>query len=444
MRDAPPLRAALYIRVSSEEQAMHGYSLAAQRKTLAEYAQSHHYQVAGYYADEGVSARKRYSKRPAFVRMLDDIRAAKIDIILFVKLDRWFRNIADYYEVQRVLDAHKVQWIATEENYDTTTANGRLSLNIRLSVAQDEADRTSERIKFVFQDKVRRGEVVSGKTPLGYRIENKRLVPDDAAVPVVQALFAHYLETRSIRETCRYALARHSLPYTPAGMKLLLQNERYIGRAHGADGFCKAIVDRETFLSVQSYLAQRAARASPQYPERVYLFSGLLCCAECGGKLAAQTVRGKYAYYRCTKYEKPHGCAHKRRTSELRLESWLLDCLSAQFSAYDGNIDLQKAQLPPVDTPRIQAKMSKLKDLYLNDLIGREEYERDYIALREQLRPPVLQASRPDCPPRLQSPADIYRGFSRPQKKAFWSRIAAKIVIDNDENIRVLSAPGSP
>jgi DNA invertase Pin-like site-specific DNA recombinase len=138
------------------------------------------------------------------MRMLDDVRTGRIDLILFIKLDRWFRNVAEYYEVQRILDEHKVHWIATEEDYDTTTANGRLHLNIKLSIAQDESDRTSERIKFVFESKVKRGEVISGKVPLGYKIENKCMQIDASTAPIVQAsfrstspsaLFVHYGNT---------------------------------------------------------------------------------------------------------------------------------------------------------------------------------------------------------------------------------------------------------
>ena len=159
-------RAALYIRVSTEEQAIHGLSLSAQQETLTRYIQENGLLLAGIYADEGITARKKYRNRVQFMRMLKDVQENKIDLILFIKLDRWFRNIADYYEVQKILDDHHVHWIATEEDYDTTTANGRLHLNIKLSIAQDESDRTSERIKFVFDSKVKRGEVISGKVPL--------------------------------------------------------------------------------------------------------------------------------------------------------------------------------------------------------------------------------------------------------------------------------------
>ena len=86
-------RAALYIRVSSEEQAMHGLSLDAQRATLIEYAKSHDMKIIGIYADEGITARKRYRNRVEFMRMLEAVKKNEIDIILFIKLDRWFRSV---------------------------------------------------------------------------------------------------------------------------------------------------------------------------------------------------------------------------------------------------------------------------------------------------------------------------------------------------------------
>ena len=165
-----------YARVSTEDQAMHGVSLDAQKERLRQFAKENALEVVDLYVDDGISARKRYTRRPEMLRLLSDVQAGKIDVILFIKLDRWFRNIADYYEVQTILDRHRVQWIATEEDYDTTTANGRLSLNIKLAIAQDEADRTSERIRFVFQNMVKEGRVISGSTPKGYRIHDKHVV----------------------------------------------------------------------------------------------------------------------------------------------------------------------------------------------------------------------------------------------------------------------------
>ena len=79
------------------------------------------------------------------MRLLSDVEAGKIDLILFIKLDRLFHNVADYYEVQKILDAHGVHWQTVLEDYETITSSGQFKVNIMLSVAQNEADRTSEK-----------------------------------------------------------------------------------------------------------------------------------------------------------------------------------------------------------------------------------------------------------------------------------------------------------
>ena len=154
-------RTALYIRVSSDEQARHGLSLDEQRETLQQYAKEKGMQVVGIYTDEGCSARKALNRRKALKNLLHDVEQGQIDLILFIKLDRWFRNIADYYRVQDILDKHKVNWLAIQEDYNTLTTSGRLALNIRLSIAQNESDMTADRIKFVFEGKKRRREALT-------------------------------------------------------------------------------------------------------------------------------------------------------------------------------------------------------------------------------------------------------------------------------------------
>lgn len=441
IEDGGVQRAALYIRVSTEEQAMHGLSLAAQRETLTRYVAENGLRLADIYVDEGVTARKKYKNRPAFMRMLRDVEADRIDLILFIKLDRWFRNIADYYEVQKLLDAHHVRWIATEEDYDTTTANGRLHLNIKLSIAQDESDRTSERIKFVFDSKVKRGEVISGKAPLGYRIEEKHLCLDPDTVPIAQDIFSQYLVLRSMRALRQYMMEQYGLVYTYSGIRALLQNERYTGRAHGQDDFCPALIDRQTFSQVQRLIAQRAQRNASLHPERVYLFTGLVYCAECGNRLSAHTV-GKYVYYRCTRYEKLRLCEHKKRTSELVLEDWLVHNLVSQFARHNMDVEAQAARpRKTVDEGKIKRKMEKLKDLYLNDLIDRDAYERDYTALRDELRSAAAAGEAQPKPvdlERLAGALSLYGSLSQQHKKEFWGRVIGKIIITNGDDFFVL------
>lgn len=441
-------RAALYIRVSTEEQAMHGLSLTAQRETLTRYVEDNGLRLVGVYTDEGITARKKYRNRAAFMRMLRDVEAGQIDLILFIKLDRWFRNIADYYEVQKILDEHNVRWIATEEDYDTTTANGRLHLNIKLSIAQDESDRTSERIKFVFDSKVQRGEVISGKVPLGYRIDGRHLAVDPDTADTARDIFRQYIVLRSMRALRQYIMEQYGMVYSYSGLRALLQNERYVGRAHDQDSFCPALIDLETFRQTQTIIAQRAQRNSKLKSDWVYLFTGLVYCAECGNRLSAHTVAQKYIYYRCTRYEKLHLCPHKKRTSELVLEDWLVHNLISEFAAYNQELEARAAQPRKIiDTGKIKRKMDKLKDLYLNDLIDRDAYERDYTALRDELR------MAEDVVEALPSPVDIntvsnalsmYSELSKTGRKEFWAKLLVnhKIVITNDDDFSII--PISP
>ncbi|MFI3202655.1 MAG: recombinase family protein, partial [Eubacteriales bacterium] len=117
-------RIAIYIRVSTEEQHLHGLSLQAQRKALEEYANQMNYTVIDYYADEGISARKPMKYRKELLRLLEDVKNHRIDMILVTKLDRWFRNIKDYNITEEILSAHNCYWKTIYENYDSSTANG--------------------------------------------------------------------------------------------------------------------------------------------------------------------------------------------------------------------------------------------------------------------------------------------------------------------------------
>lgn len=418
-------RAAAYIRVSTEEQALHGLSLQAQQDTLERYVRDNQLRLVGVYADEGITARKKYRNRNEFMRMLEDVKAGKIDIILFIKLDRWFRNVADYYEIQRILDAHNVRWIATEETYDTTTANGRLHLNIKLSIAQDESDRTSERIKFVFKEKRRRGEVTSGKAPFGYLVEDKRLKVDPSTAPLAKELFSKYIAFRSVKALKRWALDTHGFYHTDRGFRLLLQNEKYIGK----DGCCEPIIDEAIFGMVQEIIKERSQRNSGV--KRDYMFTGLVYCEECGGRLSAYRTSSGNIHYRCTRYPNKRPCQHKKQTNERLIEEWLVKNVVDQIKQYNLKLGTEPKK-PQPDTAKIKRKMEKLKDLYINDLIDRDVYERDFSALRAELNVPAEEVKSPIDILAVTKSLSAYHNLHTTEKREFWSKIVQRISINND------------
>lgn len=197
---APVVRAAGYIRVSTAEQALRGLSLEAQEAEIRRWAAEHHVRLENIYVDKGITARKQLHRRAAFMQMMQAVDADQIDLILVMRLDRWFRNVYDYHKMMNEhLIPHGVNWCAVKEDYDTTTTNGRLMINLRLSIAEQECDTDADRIRDVQQNMVAKGRWPFGAAPLGYRIEEKRLVKDPHTQPQVEFFFRHMLANGSLR-----------------------------------------------------------------------------------------------------------------------------------------------------------------------------------------------------------------------------------------------------
>ena len=166
---APVVRAAGYIRVSTAEQALRGLSLEAQEAEIRRWAAEHHVRLENIYVDKGITARKQLHRRAAFMQMMQAVDADQIDLILVMRLDRWFRNVYDYHKMMNEhLIPHGVNWCAVKEDYDTTTTNGRLMINLRLSIAEQECDTDADRIRDVQQNMVAKGRWPFGAAPLGY------------------------------------------------------------------------------------------------------------------------------------------------------------------------------------------------------------------------------------------------------------------------------------
>ena len=129
-------------------------------------------------------------------------------MIVFKCLDRWFRNISEYYKAQSVLDEKGINWECAEEDYDTTTRDGRWKLHIYLMLAQDESDKTSERINYVFEHKIKNKEAITGSQPYGFIVKeidgHKRVVKDENIKNIIIDIFEHFELYNSKRATLHY------------------------------------------------------------------------------------------------------------------------------------------------------------------------------------------------------------------------------------------------
>ena len=396
------MRVALYARVSTADQAEHGLSIDAQIAALDEWAKDQ--TVVDHYTDLGISARSPASKRPELQRMLRDCSLGKIDLICFTKLDRFFRNIKEYYKVEDVLEQHNVAWKAIHEDYETQTAAGRLKVNIMLAVAQDEADRTSERIKAVFERKRQQGIVPTGKVPLGIQIVDGHYAPSPDADKVVD-IFNTYINTRSAQETAK----RFGL--TMQGISYMLRNRTYLDAG---------VVTEAVFNLAQNIKQTRGQRRGRT--DRVYLFSGIIVCPHCGNRLSSAYNNGYNAYRCCRRHD---GLCEGFYVNEKKLEKYCLAQLMPTVKEYNLAVRKQKKKVPDIAT--LKQRRDKLTDLYMDNLISKDKYAEDFKAITDAITE-AENTPRPVNAEEIKTVLSAYEGLSRAGKKAFWSRVLTKIV----------------
>lgn len=440
-----PRRAALYVRVSTEEQAIHGLSIEAQSEALEAWAASHGHIVVGTYIDAGISARKPASKRPELQRLLSDIRSGLCDLIVFTKLDRWFRNISEYYKVQEILEKHHVDWMTIHEDYDTSTASGRLKINIMLSVAQDEADRTSERIKAVYEVKRQKLEPLSGNAPTGYKMDGKRLIKDPSTEAAISGFFRDFLSCGSISRSLQKLGDNYGIKISYQLAGKILSSPAYCGILYGVQGMTPPYITQEQYDKIQT-MRKRTVRKSKQ--NRIYLFSGLIVCGSCGrrmsGKLNANSAN---PLYNCpSHYGKYVGCENSVNYNEKKLALYLLDMLDIKMQ--ETKMAAEKAELAhkgkdyKPEIAAVKRKLSRLKELYLAELIEMSEYQADYMSLTAQLEE-LRQKEQPTKKVNLEALEallsdgwrEAYEEVDREAKQKFWRILIREIRIYPDRHV---------
>ena len=201
-----PVRCAIYTRVSTE----HGLdqefnSLDAQYDAASAYIKSQAHAgwtlIRSRYDDGGYSGGS--TDRPALQKLLEDIRARKIDVIVVYKVDRLTRSLADFAKLVELFDAHGVSFVSVTQQFNTTTSMGRLTLNVLLSFAQFEREVTSERIRDKISASKRKGLWVGGNLPLGYEMKDSKIAIVEEEAELVRSIFRRYLELGSVNELLR-------------------------------------------------------------------------------------------------------------------------------------------------------------------------------------------------------------------------------------------------
>jgi site-specific DNA recombinase len=293
-----PVRCAIYTRVSTE----HGLdqefnSLDAQYEAASAYIKSQAHAgwtlIRARYDDGGYSGGS--TERPDLQRLLDDIRARKIDVIVVYKVDRLTRSLADFAKLVELFDAHSVSFVSVTQQFNTTTSMGRLTLNVLLSFAQFEREVTSERIRDKIAASKRKGLWVGGNLPLGYELKEGKIAIVEEEAELVRSIFRRYLELGSVNELLRdlrerdirtksrllsTGATRGGIPFGRGTLYYLLSNRFYIGEVKYKDeilpGEQPPIMDRGLFETVRQKSLAKWSHRTVLRKKSDQLLTGLL------------------------------------------------------------------------------------------------------------------------------------------------------------------------
>lgn len=309
-------RCAIYCRVSSEEGLDQAFnSIDAQREAGLAFVTAHREEgwisVGSTYEDPGYSGGNM--ERPGLKRLLADIAAGKIDLVVVYKIDRLSRSLADFAKMVELFDKREVTFSSITQPINSSTSMGRLMLNVLLSFAQFERELTGERIRDKISASKRKGIWMGGPVPLGYRVENRALRVDEDAAETVRWIFNTFRKTGSTTEIVKSLsdqgkLSRSGKPFVKQAIYKILHNRVYLGQLHHKGeyfpGEHEALIDQATWDAAHKVInlnrrAQKRGRDS-DIDRHGFILRGLLFTPEGDLYLPMATTKrtGKtYRYY---------------------------------------------------------------------------------------------------------------------------------------------------
>lgn len=396
-------KVAIYVRVSTQEQATEGYSIQEQTERLKKYCEAHDWAVVYVYTDPGFSGSNM--ERPALKKLFTDADQGSFDTVLVYKLDRLSRSQKDtLYIIEDVFLKNGIDFISMNENFDTSTPFGRAMIGILSVFAQLEREQIKERLMMGRVGRAKTGLWNGGsRPPLGYNYENGRLVINEYEAMQVRLVYDLFLngldgEQLSFHAIMKYMGERYTNRYScwkrPASIGLMLKDKIYIGQIKYAGiyypGDHEAIISQEVFDAVQAKYANYTETfgKSQRTPfQGKNLLTGLLFCGYCGARFymsestrkrkSGKTVR--YYHYRCYSKSGNKNMSRSEKCPSIgyqrdKLNQLVIDEICKLAMNPDEIILLQNKSMPSPDVndtvviqkrlAEIEKQTEKLLDLY--------------------------------------------------------------------------------
>ena len=445
-------RIAGYVRVSHDEQKKYGYSVQAQIERIIRYAEETGSQLVEIYVDEGFTATKM--KRPDLLRMLDNLHT--FDILVFTRLDRFSRNVLQANKMVEIMEEYNVAIKSIEEDdIDTSTADGKFNFNLRVSLAQREAEKTSERIKSIFEFKIKNGQPVSGNQPYGYKIETKdnkkTIVKDPTLVPIIEDIFKYFAKHHTIRGTMTYINGKYDIGKNYNCIHRVITSTEYYGLYEGNPTYYPPYITKEEYEKNQERVK---ANIKERKSSKTYLFTSLIKCPCCGFKMVGKytkrnnkngTTREYYGYI-CSNHQRNKLCPSGKVINEKYFLEYLLENVEELAKKHIAKVmevkPVEQLDLPQNRINEILEEMDSLNYMFRKKRIDVKKYDREFEALEKELA--NLQKETPKesditiLEEFLQSNwKDVYNSLDKENQRALWRNLIKEIKLDEEFKIDV-------
>lgn len=458
------MRTAVYIRVSSNEQAKEGYSLQAQDARCKSFIESQGWEYVKTYMDDGFSAKNL--NRPAMQEMLEDMKEHLFDAIVVYRLDRLTRSVSDLHYLLEEFDEHKVAFKSVTEAFETATATGRLFVNLTASVAEWERQNLGERVIVGMERKAQEGKRVGSRAPYGYDLLDGKLIVNDAEAAIVRRIFEMY-KTKGMLSICKVlnseGITTKNGEFNTYSIKFILENPVYIGKLRWnhkkgkdkskiiiSDGDHEPIIDEVLFNQVQDLIKERQVKGAKALTSNLP-YSGILKCARCGSSISGQVNRrpGMDDYYNyCCSNVKHKGNCDLPNMSERVLDhvvikktSWKIDTSQIDTESKDRSNEEKRAIIEKeIEKIRRRRKnyqiafgdgqitLDELRELTADDREREEQFQKELEAI--PMVEPIQQIDPDEFNSRMNDLKQVWEYASRQERKELLHAFFQEIVVD--------------
>lgn len=469
------MRAALYIRVSTEEQSKEGYSLAAQKEKCSKFIESQpDWDLVKIYADPGVSAKDL--KRPGVQQMLEDIKKGFFDVIVVYRLDRLVRRVLDLHNLLDDFEKNNVKFKSVTEVFDTTTAMGKFFITIVGAMAEWERDNLSERVSMGMEQIVREGKWKGGEVGYGHMWDrnDKVFVVVEEEAKYIQMMYQWSIEgdgdiTIAHKLNEMGITTRQGNWWTNTAVGRILRNPKNYGtskrgvRTHKQDSFLvddvyPSIVSKETYDESMRVRKNRF-RFSGRNVKNDFIYSGVLACSRCGStfkgnRTTAPKTGTEYKFYVCNnRPEKKCDCPS---ISEKLVEDKFIpnlrqaidDLSNVDIDLDDGNREIEEQkQFVSKELQKIKERRKKWQYAWANEAISDEDFsdrtaeesrkEKHYLSVLDKLERNKGESLPASSVVEVKKLIDNWKILNDQEKKQLLRSLVNRIVVDIDKSRQI-------